>query len=239
MNTFQWFTEPAASDLCLVAEEVCKAYHGVPVLYPTSFSLSSGEVLVLFGPNGSGKTTLLRLAAGLERPSAGSVTLTSQLGRTRIGFAGHESYLYDDLTGLENLSFFLDISGIRRTAMEIALAVEAVGMHVAGGKRVRNYSAGMKRRINLARLLLTEPDVLLLDEPHAALDDFGQALVDEIVTTARDSGRIIAIASHDQDRSLVLSDRVMALESGQTVFAGTSGEWAKLGNLRVLASDSR
>src|SRR5581483_12188138 len=124
----------------------------------------AGDGLVLLGPNGSGKTTLLRLLAGLERPTQGRVETNA-----RLFLLGHDSYLYDDLTGMENLRFSLRLAGVTADDVSMGAALASVDMLNAARDRCHGYSAGMKRRLGLARLLLLQPDILLLDEPHAAL----------------------------------------------------------------------
>ena len=237
MTQLPWFSELTPATCLLSAEGVCKAYGKVPVLYPVSFELGSGDGLALLGPNGSGKTTLLRLLAGVERPTAGSIEGADGTGQPRIGFSGHDSYLYDDLTGLENLLFFRTLARLPCDEIEVGACLETVGMREAAHKRVRTYSAGMKRRIGLARLLLAQPDIILLDEPHASLDPDGQRLVDALIMAARDAGRIVIFASHDRSRAVGLSTQVLCLESGRTVYQGPAQD-LELSSLRLVPGGS-
>src|SRR5579884_3660300 len=227
-----WFEPCRVSGAIVEADGVCRAYSRVPVLYPLSLELEGGEALAVLGPNGSGKTTLLRILAGATRPSAGSVTICGQRRQddrrataSLVGFAGHDTYLYDDLTGIENLRFFCVLAGLKAGDIEVGQALELVGMTAAAGKRVRAYSAGMKRRLCLARILLLQPALLLLDEPHASLDAEGQSLVDAIVEAALATNRAVGIASHEEARVLGLSRRVLVLDRGREVFAGGVDEW--------------
>jgi ABC-type multidrug transport system ATPase subunit len=143
----------------------------------------------------------------------------------RVGLVGHDTYLYEDLTGYENLRFFLSLTGTRVSEVDVGEALEAVSLRLAAQARVRSMSAGMKRRLALARLLLQQPDVLILDEPHASLDAEGQALIDDIVRAAKSRGRAVVIASHDQERALSLCEQVIVLDSGRVAYQGSSREW--------------
>jgi heme ABC exporter ATP-binding subunit CcmA len=231
----EWF-EPLGSenDALIAADGVCRAFGRVPVLFPLTFMLSSGQALALLGPNGSGKTTLLRMLAGVVRPSAGNLEVCGhvmpedrRLVARDIAFVGHDSYLYDDLTGLENLKFSTSMRGASLPEMRLLEALDAVGMSQAATSRVRTYSAGMKRRVGLALLLLLGPRLLLLDEPHASLDVEGQSLIDAIVRKAQGSGRGVVLASHDHSRTLALCTSVLLLDGGRVTFHGESEEWRR------------
>ena len=231
----QWFQPLRAEDEALViADGVCRAFGRVPVLFPLSFTLTSGEALALLGPNGSGKTTLLRVLAGVVRSSAGELEVCGRvmpedrrLVTRDIALVGHDSYLYDDLTGIENLKFSTSMRGASVPDMRLLEALHAVGMSRAATSRVRTYSAGMKRRVGLAGLLLLAPRLLLLDEPHASLDSEGQSLIDAIVYEAQGSGRGVVLASHDHARALALCSTVLVLDGGKVTYHGDSQEWRR------------
>ena len=231
----QWFGPLGSQDDVLIAAEgICRAFGRVPILFPMSFDLAAGQALALIGPNGSGKTTLLRMLAGVVRPSRGDLEVCGsimpedrRLVAKDIAFVGHDSYLYDDLTGLENLKFWMSMRGGALPEIRLLEALDAVGVRYAAGNRVRTYSAGMKRRIGLARLLLMAPQLLLLDEPHASLDEEGQTLVDAIVREAQISGRGVVVASHDLTRTLALCTTVLALDGGRVTFYGDPNEWRR------------
>ncbi len=228
-----WFDASLESGRIIVeATDVCKAYGRIPVLFPISLAVGSGEGTALLGPNGSGKSTLLRILSGATSPVSGEVTVCGYpLDEARrsalkhIGFAGHDTYLYDEMTGAENLRFYCALSGQRLRDVELFDALEVVGMRKAAADRVRSYSAGMKRRLCLARILLLQPDLILLDEPHASLDAQGQALVDTIVEAALASNRGVIIASHDHERVLSLCQGVIVLDGGRVVFQGDAESW--------------
>jgi heme ABC exporter ATP-binding subunit CcmA len=223
------------------AEEVCKAYARIPVLYPLTFSLSQGSGLALLGPNGSGKSTLLRVLAGATPATGGALRICGyvlpderRLALRQCIFVGHDSYLYDDLTGPENLRYFATMAGVATSDMVLAEVLDMVGLNPANRDRVRTYSAGMKRRLTLARILLTKPRLLLLDEPHASLDADGQALVDRLVRAALASGRGVIIASHDHQHALDLCDQVLVLDGGRVVFQGAAAAWREQAPIRLV-----
>lgn len=224
----------------LEARGIGKAFRRVPVLFPLSFSLEPGDGLALLGPNGSGKTTLLRILAGLVRPTVGALRLCGRdlpfdaSAGHLIGFAGHESHLYDDLTAIENLRFFASFGTERFSDFDLGEALAAVGLGRAACQRVGGYSAGMKRRLGFARILLLQPMLLLLDEPHASLDPAGQELVDEIVQTARAAQRTVIIASHDQERAARLCNRTIVLDGGRVLFQGDSSDWTARAPVRLV-----
>jgi heme exporter protein A len=187
-----------------------------------SLELAAGETLLVLGPNGAGKTTLLRLLATLLRPSGGAATvLGCELPgeawklRGKIGFLGHEPLLYRDLTGRENLRFNARLHNIDPEPAEdrIDVLLESIGMERRANERVDNLSAGMRQRLAIARCVLHDPRLLLLDEPDAHLDAEGQSLARDLIGR----GRTRVLVSHDPQRTLPESDRVLVLERGGRV----------------------
>jgi heme exporter protein A len=187
-----------------------------------SLEHAAAETLLVLGPNGAGKTTLLRLLATLLRPSGGAASVLgcelpgqSWKLRGQIGFLGHEPLLYRDLTGRENLRFNARLHGIDASASEerIDVLLESIGMERRANERVANLSAGMRQRLAIARCVLHDPRLLLLDEPDAHLDAEGQALSRELIGR----GRTRVLVSHDPERTLPESDRVLVLERGGRV----------------------
>ena len=187
-----------------------------------SFELAQRETLLVLGPNGAGKTTLLRVLATLLRPSGGSArVLGSELPaeawklRGRVGYLGDEPLLYRDLSGRENLRFHARLHGLAPGAAEqrIDMLLESVGMERRANERVAGLSAGMRQRLAVARCVLHDPELLLLDEPDAHLDAGGRELVRGLIGR----GRTRVLVSHDPERSLPESDRVLVLELGGRV----------------------
>jgi heme exporter protein A len=190
-----------------------------------TFEIGPG-VTGLFGPNGSGKSTFLRAAAGLLRPVGGAVTIDgvvatmrSERFRRRIGYAGHQSGLYPDLSVAENLTLFARLYGARSDRVEEMLT--AVGLTDRASTPVGALSAGLARRASVARAMLHEPDVLLLDEPYANLDDEASAKIGEAVKAWAAPGRCAVIATHGAKRVKAFADAGVILRDGRVVIAGS------------------
>ncbi len=187
-----------------------------------SLELEAHQTLLVLGPNGAGKTTLLRVLATLLRPSGGGAQV---LGcslpdeayklRGRVGYLGHEPLLYRDLSGRENLRFNASLHGIGAEAAEerIDVLLESIGMEQRANERVDGLSAGMRQRLAIARCVLHDPELLLLDEPDSHLDAEGRELARELIGR----GRTRVLVSHDPERALPESDRVLVLEGGGRV----------------------
>jgi heme exporter protein A len=214
--------QPAA----LEAAGLEKWYGPVPAVRGIGFRLEQGTSLTIFGPNGAGKTTLLRLLAGLVRPSHGEVRLGgARIGagaddeewRLRIGVLSHQSFLYSGLSAVENLDFHARLYDLpdRRERIEQALA--EVGLYERRNDRVRTYSRGMQQRLTLARTLLHEPEVVLLDEPYTGLDPHAAAMLRGVLERLRDGRRTIVLVTHNLDEGLELADRVVVQVAGRWV----------------------
>ena len=187
-----------------------------------SLEIAASDTLLVLGPNGAGKTTLLRVLATLLRPSGGSAevlgcALPGEAWKLRgeIGYLGHEPLLYRDLSGRENLRFNARLHGLERGTAEerIDVLLESVGMEGRANERVSGLSAGMRQRLAVARCVLHDPRLLLLDEPDSHLDAEGQRLARELIGR----GRARVLVSHDPERTLPESDRVLILEAGGRV----------------------
>jgi heme exporter protein A len=187
-----------------------------------SLELAARETLVVLGPNGAGKTTLLRILATLLRPSGGEVgvlgcALPGEAWKLRgkVGYLGHEPLLYRDLTGRENLRFNARLHGLDAEAAEqrIDVLLESIGMEQRANERTDRLSAGMRQRLAVARCVLHDPELLLLDEPDSHLDAEGRSLARELIGR----GRTRVLVSHDPERALPESDRVLLLEAGGRV----------------------
>lgn len=196
------------------------------MLRGVSFQILAGEVVGLLGANGSGKTTLLRILSTLLRPSAGGaevfgcdVARSADGVREHIGFLAHSPGLYDDLTARENLRFAAEMLGLPHVDLDAAL--ERVDLARVADNRVRGFSAGMQRRLALARLMLRRPRLLLLDEPYSNLDAAGIAVMNGIVREVRHAGGAALLVLHELapaagvlDRTLTIADGRIADEAG-------------------------
>jgi heme exporter protein A len=193
---------------------------GQAVLRDISISLGPTEVLGVAGPNGSGKTTLLRLLATLIRPDQGSGrVLGAALGtpeihaiRRDIGLIGHVPSLIPELSLRENLEHATRLVGEDPTRVDRALRV--VGLEGAADRKVTHSSHGMLRRAETARLLLTRPRLLLLDEPFTGLDTSAQELIDRLVERAVSAGGSVVMVSHDATHLQARTDRIMNITGG-------------------------
>jgi heme exporter protein A len=195
-----------------------------------SMRVTAGRTIALLGPNGAGKTTLLRILAGSLRPSFGRTEILGvdiathpDVARQRVAYLSHATGLYDDLTGAENLAFAATLRGVPEPSAAVSRVLAQVGLTVDADRRVRTFSAGMRRRLALGRLLLADWSVVLLDEPHAALDADGMALVDRLLQRWHESGVTVLVASHQAERVTRVADGWARLDAGLLVESGGSG----------------
>jgi len=209
-----------------------KIYGTRYALRGVSFEAKPAALLGIFGPNGAGKTTLVRLIAGQARPTAGTVLVAGQdirrspaEARRRIGVVGHHTFVYDDLTGFENLRFYSRMFGLRRSASQIRALLAEVGLEGRGDEPVRHYSRGMQQRLALARATLHDPQVLLLDEPYTGLDREASQFLDQLLQKQKESGRTVLLITHDVDHGLRLADDVLVLVQGRVVASGRATQF--------------
>ena len=185
------------------------------------------------GANGSGKTTLLRLLAGLLRPTTGSIELfdldprTRRLAcRRRLSLVSHHAFLYERLSALESLRLWARVLGRRRDDATLVGLLEEVGLAARRDSAVQTFSAGMRKRLSLARARLEAPDLLLLDEPFAALDAAGQRLVERWIAESVERGATVLLASHQLEQAAALCRRAVVLGRGQIEWEGPATEAA-------------
>lgn len=201
-------------------EKVSVRAGAIRILQDISLTVAPGDAVGVFGANGAGKTTLLRLTATLQPAASG---VCSILGidpatpdrydiRHRIGYVGHTPGLYPELTLRENLEFVADARGI--DASEAGAALDLVGLGGAAERRTDHCSHGMQRRAEFARIVMLQPELLLLDEPHSALDADAVDLVDELVHRTLDRGGAAILVSHDRERVRSLATRTHEIKDG-------------------------
>jgi heme exporter protein A len=167
------------------------------VLRGVDVELVHGGLLVVTGPNGSGKTTLLRILAGLVAPTRGMLEVA--VDRGRLGYLGHEPLVYRELTALENLDLFGRLYRVPERRERIGMVLERFGLWEARNERVAEYSRGMQQRLALCRTLLHEPELLVLDEPYAGLDEAGADLLDRELGGLAGSQSLV-VSTHDPAR---------------------------------------
>ncbi len=208
---------------------VRKAFGRIVAVDGLSLEVQQGEIFGLLGPNGAGKSTCVHIAVGLIEPDSGSVTVAG-LGspkipevRARIGVAPQLVSLYGPLSGTENLAFFGRMYGLagRRLADRIGSALEFVGLTDRKGDLVRNYSGGMKRRLNLAAAILHEPELILFDEPTVGVDPQSRNSIFENILDLKKRGRTIVYTTHYMEEAERLCDRVGIMDHGKMLALDT------------------
>lgn len=195
------------------------------VLNQVNLGVKKGEFLALFGPNGAGKTTLIRVLSSLMRPTSGEVLVgghdpkkEGEELRRVIGVISHNTFLYDNLTAFENLKFYGQMYGVQGLKERIEEVLGLAGLRGQMHERVQTFSRGMQQRLSVARAILHEPAILLLDEPHTGLDQNGIQGLKGILEGFRDRGKTMIMTSHDLQRGLEMCSRVAILHSGVIVY---------------------
>ena len=211
-------SDPASAAVCARLDNVSKLFGAFAALRQVSVELQTGRCYVLIGENGAGKSTLLRILAGLLHPSFGTVKVFGELepqeARDRIGYMSHAPMLYDELTGQENLRYFASLySG--RECLAPAEALRQVGLDPELARPLGQYSQGMRQRTSLARVLLSAPELLLLDEPFSNMDVESARQMVELLARFRHGSRTIVITTHQRELAAPIADYVLALKAGR------------------------
>jgi len=207
-----------------------KGFGRISVLRDLDLNLHGGEVLTILGPNGSGKTTLIKLLATLTKPDKGSVQIlgmdASDSGTTirrHVGVVTHEPLLYLELTGYENLKFTGRMFSLDRIDERIESVVDRLEIGPQLRQRIGTLSHGMRKRFSIARALLHDPLILLMDEPESGLDQRALSLLDTVVSDQKASGRTVVMTTHNLDRSVVQGHRIAVLVNGQIAYQESVG----------------
>jgi ABC-type multidrug transport system ATPase subunit len=218
-------TSLPASDEAVVLHRVSRLYGNFAALRDVSLSLPAGASVVLLGENGAGKSTLLKLVAGLATPSYGTVSVFGGKPldqRHRVATMSHATMLYDELTGLENLQYFASLHADEAPRpLSPEQALRDVGLDPALPRRVGDYSQGMRQRASLARVLLTEPDLLLLDEPFSNLDAASaRSMVERLrnylaTPSVNGTRRTLLLTTHQPELARPLASLVLTLREGR------------------------
>ena len=184
-------------------------------------TLAAGDCLALFGPNGAGKTTLLRLAAGLLKPSGGTVRVAGvdvrrdARARGRVGLVSHQTMLYAPLTSLENVEFAARLHGLSEPRETALGALAAMGVRDRADLPVRTLSRGLQQRVSIARATVHGPTVLLLDEPYSGLDESGAQALTGMLRSVRDRGAMLLLVTHNVSEGLALATHAAIMTAGR------------------------
>jgi heme exporter protein A len=197
-----------------------------------TLNIGAGQVVALVGPNGAGKSTLLRILATLMRPTRGRAEINgveipegAMEARAAIGYVGHQTLMYDDLTVGENLRFYARLYALDRMEGRINEAAAQVGIVKRLDDVTRTLSRGYQQRAALARALLHRPSVYLYDEPYTGLDQDSASLLDGLFMDAKARGAAVLFSTHDFPRGLAAADRALILRNGKLVYDGRRDEW--------------
>jgi heme ABC exporter ATP-binding subunit CcmA len=208
--------EPAKH--CARLDRVSRLFGSFAALRQVTVDLEPGRCYVLLGENGAGKSTLLRILAGLLRPSYGTVRVFSgaepHQERARIGYMSHAPMLYDELTAQENLRYFASLYP-GRNCLAPADVLGQVGLDPALNRPLGHYSQGMRQRTSLARVLISAPELLLLDEPFSNMDVESARQMVELLARFRQSDRTIVLTTHQRELAAPIADWVLTLHAGR------------------------
>ena len=202
----------------VIVQDLIKFFGRFAALRGISANFAPGRLYVVIGDNGAGKSTLLRVVAGLTQPSQGSVTLlgaeTAREVAQRIGYMGHAPLLYDELDGMENLRYFAGLYGLRDDAV-CRDAMRTVGLDPELERRVGQYSQGMRQRLSLARAVLHNPELMLLDEPFSNVDAHSARDMAAVLGRVRDQGKTIFVVTHQVTLMERIADEFVHMSAGK------------------------
>ncbi len=223
--------EKTSTNPVLQAQGLVREYGSVIAVDEIDLSLARGEFLTIFGPNGAGKTSLLALLAGALRPSRGQVWLRGEAldfgeveWRRRIGVLSHQSFLYGHLSAEENLRFYGQLFGLSDVDNVVRDKLQHLGLQERAASLVRDLSHGMRQRLALARALLHDPDIVLLDEPYTGLDPSAALVLQGVLSDLRDGRRTVVMVTHNLSEGVALATTVAIMNRGRFVWQGKRAE---------------
>jgi heme exporter protein A len=209
----------------IVAKGVWKYFGHFPALRGLDLSLERGRFLTVFGPNGAGKTTLIKVLSAQLKPSEGSalvgghdVEKAADRLRREIGVISHNTYLYPNLSALENLLFYGRMYGLQAPRERAIALLEEVGLSGRKDDRVAAYSRGMAQRLSIARALLHEPSIMFLDEPYTGLDQHASRMLRQVLETLHNGERTLLLTTHNLEQGLEMCDEVAVQVAGRMVY---------------------
>lgn len=187
--------------------------------------MEKGQFLTIFGPNGAGKTTLLKIISTLTKPTSGQVRIsgvdikeTPESLRRQMGFISHNTFLYDNLTAYENLKFYGLMYGLKDLPEKIREALDEVGLLRRIHDKAGTFSRGMQQRLSIARAMLHNPSIILLDEPYSGLDQHAAQILRNLLKKLHNGQRALIMTTHNINQGLELCDKVIILVEGRIVF---------------------
>jgi heme exporter protein A len=211
--------------------KLVKAFGNRAVLKGIDLDVAEGEFLTLVGPNGAGKTTLMHVISTLSKPTGGQVRIAGyDLGggavevRRQLGLVSHKTLLYDDLSAEQNLRFYARMYDVPQADARIESVVRRVGLWGRQRDPVRTYSRGMQQRLAIARAMLHDPPILLLDEPDTGLDQHAAAMLTDLLREVGATRRTVLMTTHNLERGLELGDRVAILAGGRIAYQAGKSE---------------
>ena len=218
-NTEQFFA--------LESEDIRKTFGHFAALSGVTLGVKRGEFVAFFGRNGAGKTTFLKVAATLMRPTHGALRIEGidirkdpEEARRRIGFLSHNTFVYRDLSALENLKFFCRLYGVDDSETRLMDLLDRVGLRRRAHDAVRSFSRGLHQRVGIARVLLHNPSLILLDEPYTGLDAHAVEMLNAVLDEAIEAGKTVILTTHDLEQGLRAATRAVIIDRGRLVFSG-------------------
>jgi heme exporter protein A len=221
----------AHKPFALESENIRKTFGHFTALAGVTLQVERGEFLALFGRNGAGKTTFLKVAATLVRHTHGKLRIEGfdiaedpEAARRCIGFLSHNTYLYRDLNPVENLRFFARLYGVKEPGSRIESLLDRVGLRRRASDPVRSFSRGLHQRLGIARVMLHDPSLILLDEPYTGLDANAVDILNRMLDEASAAGLSIILTTHDLEQGLRSATRAAIIDRGKVVFTGASSD---------------
>ena len=217
----------------LESQDIRKTFGHFTALSGVTLNVERGEFLALFGRNGAGKTTFLKIAATLVRHTHGKLRVEGvdiseepERARRHIGFLSHNTYLYRDLNPVENLRFFARLYGLKNPDQRIESLLARVGLRRRASDAVRGFSRGLHQRLGIARVMLHDPSLILLDEPYTGLDANAVEILNQMLDEASAAGKTIILTTHDLEQGLRAATRAAIIDRGKVVFIGSAKDQA-------------
>lgn len=209
--------DPQSREYVVSLDSVVKQFGRFAALRGVTAKFTAGKLYVIVGDNGAGKTTLLRVIAGLAQPTRGTISVFANENirsvRANIGYMAHPSMLYDEMSGIENLRYFAGLYGVKESACRDAISI--VKLDPSLDRPVGQYSQGMRQRMSLARAILNNPELLLLDEPFSNVDSRSAREMSLLLAQMRDRGKTLFVVTHQPALLESIADEFICMEAGK------------------------